>query len=413
MSTPSYVRLNGKRTVDVAIVGGGIAGSALAVTLARGGMNVALIEREPQFRDRIRGESIHPWGVRELTALDLRSIVIEGAKGRELPRWTRYRNGELLDSFAWSDVMTESPGEISVHHPDLQRVMLEEARNAGVLVFQPAECEPWRENGRIGLEIVAGDKEATIECRLLVGADGQRSGIRRWIGGKAERDPVHHSIGGALVSGFDLPPDSAHQAFFPGGFGMVFPQAGGTNRIYYVCSQDTAADLQRAPQPEALVALLEPWFPAGVVKKWESAGPAGFFPNSDLVSDVLHAGKVVLIGDAASANDPSQGHGLSLVFRDVRELRDLLLTNEDWSDVPARYAEQRARYYDVLRQHARWSGPLMTDIGPEADEVRVRVAAARKKDPTAGGFAAIFLTGPDPLIADEAARKHFLGEDLP
>jgi len=412
MSTSSPLRMYGNHSVDVAIVGGGIAGSTLALTLAREGVDVALVEREQQFRDRIRGESIHPWGVRELTGLGLREIVIEGAKGRELPRWTRYRDGQLQDSFAWSDLMLESPGEISVHHPDLQRVMLEEARDAGVTVFRPAQCEPWRENGRIGLGIVAGNNEVTIACRLLVGADGQRSGIRRWIGGIAERDPVHHSIAGALVSGFNLPTDSAHQAFFPGGFGMVFPQSGGTNRIYYVCSREAAEVLQRAPQPDAIMAVLEPWFPAGSVGDWTTAGPAGFFPNSDLVSNVLHADKVVLVGDAASANDPSQGHGLSLVFRDVRELRDLLLTREDWSEVPARYAAQRARYYDVLRQHAWWSAPLMTDVGPEADALRERVAAARQKDPTAGGFAAIFLTGPDSLVADEAARQHFLGEDL-
>ena len=61
--------------VDVAIIGGGIAGSSLAITLRRQGMNVALVEREPRFRDRIRGEAMHPWGVREVDALGLRPLL--------------------------------------------------------------------------------------------------------------------------------------------------------------------------------------------------------------------------------------------------------------------------------------------------------------------------------------------------
>jgi 2-polyprenyl-6-methoxyphenol hydroxylase-like FAD-dependent oxidoreductase len=180
-----------------------------------------------------------------------------------------------------------------------------------------------------------------------------------------------------------------------------------------VCQPDVAASLQRSPLPEAIVARLREILPAGSVGEWASMGPSGFFPNADIVVDKIADHRVVLIGDAAGANDPSQGHGLSLVFRDIRGLRDLLLANDDWTGIPAAFAATRQRYFEVLRQHARWSGPLMTDLGPEADAIRARVAAARKADPTAGGFAGIFITGPDGLVANDAARRHFLGEDLP
>ena len=50
---------------DVVIVGGGIAGSSLAGILARAGLEVAVVEREAKFRDRVRGEFTWPWGVRE------------------------------------------------------------------------------------------------------------------------------------------------------------------------------------------------------------------------------------------------------------------------------------------------------------------------------------------------------------
>src|SRR5215213_2050392 len=69
---------------DVAIVGGGIAGSALAGVLARGGLSVLLVEREAAFRDRIRGELTWPWGLIEATRAGLLE-VIERAGRAEVP----------------------------------------------------------------------------------------------------------------------------------------------------------------------------------------------------------------------------------------------------------------------------------------------------------------------------------------
>ena len=43
-------------TVDVAIVGGGIAGAALATVLARDGYEVLLLERQTSYRDKVRTE---------------------------------------------------------------------------------------------------------------------------------------------------------------------------------------------------------------------------------------------------------------------------------------------------------------------------------------------------------------------
>jgi flavin-dependent dehydrogenase len=45
---------------DVAIVGCGLAGSSLPLALAKRGTDVVVLEREPQFRDRVRGEGMLP-----------------------------------------------------------------------------------------------------------------------------------------------------------------------------------------------------------------------------------------------------------------------------------------------------------------------------------------------------------------
>ena len=47
---------------DVVIVGAGIAGGALGTVLAEAGFEVALLEREISYPDRVRGEFLAPWG---------------------------------------------------------------------------------------------------------------------------------------------------------------------------------------------------------------------------------------------------------------------------------------------------------------------------------------------------------------
>jgi flavin-dependent dehydrogenase len=60
---------------DVAVVGAGIAGASIAAVLARGGLEVLLLERQRSYRDRVRGEYMAPWGVLESRALGLEDAI--------------------------------------------------------------------------------------------------------------------------------------------------------------------------------------------------------------------------------------------------------------------------------------------------------------------------------------------------
>ncbi len=60
---------------DVIIVGAGIIGCALAVTFAKQGRDVVLIERDMSEPDRIVGELLQPGGVRALEQLGLRDCL--------------------------------------------------------------------------------------------------------------------------------------------------------------------------------------------------------------------------------------------------------------------------------------------------------------------------------------------------
>jgi 2-polyprenyl-6-methoxyphenol hydroxylase-like FAD-dependent oxidoreductase len=97
---------------DLITIGGGMAGSALAKVMAESGARVLVLERERQFRDRVRGEALLPWGVAEARVLGLEApllarggIVVPGwtmyggprPQRRDLPRPRRARPGAVFD----------------------------------------------------------------------------------------------------------------------------------------------------------------------------------------------------------------------------------------------------------------------------------------------------------------------------
>ena len=53
------------------MVGGGIAGSALAAVIARHGVATTVLEQQQDYRDRVRGEYLSVWGVAELQRMRL------------------------------------------------------------------------------------------------------------------------------------------------------------------------------------------------------------------------------------------------------------------------------------------------------------------------------------------------------
>jgi 2-polyprenyl-6-methoxyphenol hydroxylase-like FAD-dependent oxidoreductase len=294
----------------------------------------------------------------------------------------------------------------------LQDALLTYAAEQGAHIIRPAQAIGLRAGPLPRLDVRAGDRVREISARLVIGADGRTSQVRKWIGARTESDPLHHLFGGARLAGANLPEDATHGTTFPGGRMFAFPQGSGYARAYLLGQPDLLKPLQGAAHRQAYVDLCASVLPSGMLDNATAVGPIAFFPNNDIWSSRLTGDHVVLIGDAAGANDPSVGQGLSLVFRDVRTLGDLLLTERDWGRAIQSFAEHRQAYFDVLHQHAEWLGQLTIDTGPAADAARARVARARGQDPTAGGFAMIFARGPEGLVADEAARRHFFGEDL-
>lgn len=399
--------------VDVAIVGGGVGGSVLATVLQRRGMVCAVIEREPVFRDRVRGEGLHPWGYREAVALGIDAIV-RNAGAHPLPFWQSYYQRAPIEPWRWDDDPENEFPEFSVFHPRLQHEAYAVAQEAGAIVIRPAtakQATKATDGWHLDVERING-QAVEVVADLLVGADGRTSVVRQWLGIEIRTDPQHHRFGGMLVEGVELPDNAVHAVGFEGGIAYLLPQGNGRARAYGGAVDRVVDQVTADKTGGAFLDLIRSQLPDGALSGVTPAGPLAFFSNADILPQRLTGDRAVLIGDAAGSNDPSVGEGLSMTFRDIRELSGLIGKGSDPQSAIEEYARRRSAYHGTMREHAKWIAELNMEEGSGLDERRAKVRRARELDPTQGGFAFMYTRGPIGLVADRAARTHYFGEDL-
>jgi menaquinone-9 beta-reductase len=394
---------------DVVIAGGGLAGSSIGGVLARSGLGVLVVEKEPSFRDRIRGEVTWPWGHAEALRAGL-GPVLERAGGIALPTLEAYEDGSRIDSVRWADVSIDGLVALSYSHPRLQQTSLDWASGQGATVWREAKVI---DVGLAASPVVTVEQSGgSRECaaRLVICADGKKSPARRWVGAKTIVDPEHHRFGGVALSGVKANPRSVGWTPTPGVAVSWFARDEVSSRVYVRASASRVRDSGISRSVDSFVTFAGNYMPEGTLADVEQVGPLGFFANSCTWPTRIAAGRIVLIGDAAGAVDPSQGLGTSLLFRDVRELSELLMADLDWDSAAKEFANRRQAYYGVLRAYDRWCAIIDAEEGPAADRRRELHAAAREADPTLGGFATLEARGPDGLNPDEAARRAYFGD---
>jgi len=72
------------RSFEIVTVGGGLGASAFAGAMAKKGVRVLILEKEAQFKDRVRGEYIVTWGVAEARELGIEAALLNSC-GTAIP----------------------------------------------------------------------------------------------------------------------------------------------------------------------------------------------------------------------------------------------------------------------------------------------------------------------------------------
>jgi 2-polyprenyl-6-methoxyphenol hydroxylase-like FAD-dependent oxidoreductase len=393
---------------DIVTAGGGLGGAAVAAVMARAGARVLVVERETRFQDRVRGEFMEPWGVAETRRLGI-CDAIRGA-AHDSPFWQIYLGGIKLDRRDCVATTPHNLPNLAIYHPALQELVLAEAAKAGAEVRRGATVREVRPGNPPTVTVESDGRVEELTPRLVVGADGRSSMLRKWCGFATRREPERYYIAGLLFEEMPAPSDTSIGAYNPvlGQVGYLFPQGGGRVRAYNVYPTDADFRLQgEAATGRFAAEALRCGIPPEYYEGARASGPLASFISADHWVENPYRDGVVLIGDAAGASDPIWGQGLSLTCRDARVLTDFLREHQDWAAACRAYAAAHDQYFTNLREADNCMRELLVDRGPEADRRRARalprVAQGIAQMPDQG------FCGPDQPF-DAADRQRLFGD---
>jgi geranylgeranyl reductase family protein len=360
-------------TVDVAVIGAGPAGTAAAITLARLGREVALIDKATFPRDKCCGDG--------LTTAALRHLEDLGLDPARVPSWEPVRQAVVAAS-GGRQVHLPLPGPASDSHgqfaasarrADLDAALVDLACQAGARLIAGHRVTDLRLMGSgSGVEVVFHDAPA-VRARYAIGADGMWSAVRKalglgqpgYLGDWQAGRQYYRSVG----------PEARQlwvwfEADMAPGYAWSFPLPDSTANVGY-------GVLRRPGQPPGALKgqhtdlLARPHIarvlgpeatPVGPWKAWPI--PAGI--TATALSGL--GGRVLFVGDAARACDPMTGEGIAQALETAGLAARAVCAAGPW-----RPAEAAARY----RRQIRWGLGVDDRLARDLSRVLARPRGAR------------------------------------
>jgi len=397
---------------DIVTIGGGLGGAALARTMAANGARVLVLERTREFKDRVRGEVLVPWGCQQASELGLYELLRESC-GHELVWWHGEFDGIPALARDMRTATEQGFTTLTYYHPHMQELLWSAARDAGAEMLRGATVTGVLPGARPRVQYKVDGVSHEIEARLIVAADGRGSAARQWGRFTEKRDRQRRYFAGVLMEDLPAPEDSMCSRFVSteGLMSWIFPQGGGRVRAYVGFA--AASQFERLSGDRDLGRFVETSIRIGVPPAYfanaRAAGPLATFDATDNWVEHPYKDGIALIGDAAATGDPTWGQGMSQTLRDVLLLSQSLLAEADWDAAGHRYAERHDGSHANTHRADNWHTDLFLDTGPEADATRARALPKLLEDPSR--LLDTPLGGPW-IAADESARVRMFAEDV-
>ena len=329
---------------DVAVVGAGPSGLAMAIALARSGLSTVLIAPDVTAEDD-RTTALLDSSVEMLKSLDLwerihphaaplaHMRIIDGTDRLIRAPETVFDASELkLEAFGYN-----------IRNRDLNRILGDAAATTEGLTRVHARFEGLEvEQERTRLTLETG---AHVSVRLVIGADGRNSPVRNAVGidTKTWRYPQ-----AALIVNLDHDmPHRFHSTEFhtPTGPFTLVPLSGRGSSLVCVEQPEVAQEL--AAMDDSALALELERRARSVYGKMRIDGARQVYPLGGLTATRMGARRAALVGEAAHVFPPIGAQGLNLGLRDVAALVEIVVSARERGEdigsdeVLGRYERQR------------------------------------------------------------------------
>ena len=352
------------RDHDVAIAGGGPAGTSAAIHLAQLGFRVLLAEQKKFPRAKLCGEFISPECLRHFEQLGV-ARDIAAAGGASLTETTFYSRGgkKVTVPTNWFE---NGWTAIGLSRAEMDLRLLERAKEVGVNVLEEAQVlDPILNNQRaIGMQIRWRDQVHDCFAPLVIDATGRARLLARRIH-KAGQHPQRARFVAfkAHLRNARVATGACEIYFYPGGYGGLNNIEGDVSNLCFIVAANqvrrTGSNMQQLLETtlmknsRAAFTLRD----TEVVTDWLSVALEGFGSHK-----LVPAPGLLVIGDAAAFNDPFTGSGMlmalesgAILAQSVGTFTDLLTDESSFSELARRY---RSNYAATFNSRLRVSGWL-------------------------------------------------------
>ena len=356
---------------DVAVVGGGMVGGALALGLAQQGFSVAVLEKsppadfDPTSQPDVRISAISASSVQLLRDLGVWDAVLamRAHPWRRLETWEWQTAHVVFDA---SELKLPNLGYM-VENNVLQLALWQALEaHPQVALLHGTSLQDMQVEG--DSHVLHLDDDRKIAARLVVGADGAFSQVRQQAGIGTNGWQYPQSCMLITVQCDNEPGDSTWQQFSPTGPRAFLPLFGHWASLVWYDTPARIRQLQSLPMPQ-LQREIASHFPErlGTV----TAVAAGAFPLTRRHAQQYVQPGLALIGDAAHTIHPLAGQGVNLGYRDVDALLDVLANarsiGENWASLSVLQRYQARRRVDNLLMQSGMDlfyAGFSNDLGP-------------------------------------------------
>ncbi|MGW1890591.1 FAD-dependent oxidoreductase [Streptomyces sp. NPDC002004] len=291
---------------EVAVVGAGPTGLALAATLASAGIDFVLLDKQAEGANTSRAAVVHARTLEVLDEIGASEELVR--RGIKLTRFTVRDGAQRLLTVPFDQLPTPHPYTLMVPQYETEAVLLARLRAQGGDVHRPYEVAGIaQDDAGATLTTTTGE---TLRADYVVGADGMHSAVREASGIGFAGDAYAESFVLAdVVMDWAPGPQEVSLTFGPAGLLVVAPLPGDHYRI--VATVDQAPESPDLSFVQHLLDERAPGQAAVTELAWSSR-----FRVHHRVADHYRAGRLFLAGDAAHVHSPAGGQGMNTGIQD-------------------------------------------------------------------------------------------------